>query len=1085
MLANRSLAAPSAVSNDCSVPATDAGSDKTATLASLEHKLVKYFFKESKDDSCRKQFGLEQPMWVWTHHGGNASNCFDTEVQKLANLLHWLVVNCRVAPVDITIVAPSDLFKKVKEAFLWKVSTNGKHHHEASATVSPTNASSPGFPTQNNAESEGGGAAATTSRATSALEFVGFVPLDRLGLEGCSRPPIPSTRIGIVCFGCMPPKGTAPPAQPIVAGMRYVAEGATDAMIAICDVRWIYSPDANTATNPHLGDTWVPIAEFLRRELGTGRAVRLSKETTVPRGAPSVKVISLIGGKVPLCCPRHSYERALRSGKSVMDGFCRQTCLFPYACGQPGHVCVDPCHDLNEHRCPYPCTRPLRCGHVCQMTCSEPCDCLHEIVKPLPCSHTVPVGFDATTEQTVYRTITHFFKGTCVAEHLPCRVDVPVVCAHCFGDFTAHCAHVRAQGHTNELPTLVCEGCIRRERDIRLEVRHELVEELAMNKKELRRAMKKELSRYQSMVDGGFFQIGQRVYLNNVDALFEPFEPDFDESVKFEDFHAPDFRKRMDGIHGIVKASMTDAMVDVDDIQCLVEIPNGLHILASATGLQSVRALCSSAATSGATLMLTGPSNGNTPAGSAEGRSPFWGRIQPLVGSVVHVLHPVDYTPTDDTAADQLNPSCDPIKLVDVVGRILDEDTQLCNTMGEPHVKLEIILPFGNSFVTQSYAEAELSKKRPREGPEEEVDPTMQNEVVLVVSAPMSSVDVVNLFKRDILISDRTKQLLEPEELLDFYDICENAVKRKVPADIRKKLRSVGIRDYPCSEGEVFEMLEVVNYPFDVRPQLVAESGDGACGSRHGQHVDERGFLMTKQPHAILVMRTFFDHMRLGIPKKARSRAHGGNAPSSSFSTAREFPTRCEVAVVPLLFAGVDEEAEAERKLEAETFKKLQEISSGRYQALCEKLAFENEDARFQKEMKLPHRTQSQVDSQTAEARAQTVAVAEEEEDGEGQPSAQSLTNQHTKKAPRKYPCVVAYSMPQCPRSKHAISALESRYARLPQPPPVLKVTIQKKKAVLLAKQAVTIEGATGWWNTANAELAAALNLDKLYAEAS
>ena len=148
--------------------------------------------------------------------------------------------------------------------------------------------------------------------------------------------------------------------------------------------------------------------------------------------------------------------------------------------------------------------------------------------------------------------------------------------------------------------------------------------------------MKKELSRYKSMTEGGFFQVGQRVYLNDVEALQWAYEPDFEDTVKFEDFNAPDFKKRMEGIHGVVKASMTDPS-DLEDIQCLIEIPNGLHILASSSGLQSIRALCSSAATSGATLMIAGPKATNTANGSGAaevadgGKSSLWGTLQPLV----------------------------------------------------------------------------------------------------------------------------------------------------------------------------------------------------------------------------------------------------------------------------------------------------------------------------------------------------------------------------------------------------------------------------------------------------------------------
>eukprot|EP00658_Telonema_sp_P-2_P068550 TRINITY_DN57482_c0_g1_i1.p1 TRINITY_DN57482_c0_g1~~TRINITY_DN57482_c0_g1_i1.p1 ORF type:complete len:202 (-),score=54.73 TRINITY_DN57482_c0_g1_i1:224-829(-) len=192
---------------------------------------------------------------------------------------------------------------------------------------------------------------------------------------------------------------------------------------------------------------------------------------------------------------------------------------------------------------------------------------------------------------------------------------------------------------------------------------------------------------------------------------------------------------------------------------------------------------------------------------------------------------------------------------------------------------------------------------------------------------------------------------------------------------------------------------------------------------------------------------------------------------------------RCEVAVVPLLFAGVDEEAEAERKLEKETLKKLHEISSEKYQELCDKLAFENEDARFQKEQKLPNRSQEQVDKQTLEAIACLQAdarLAAGEVDDTTTAGTGSPVGGMAMKA-RKYPPVVAYSMPHPLKAKHVISAMESRFAHLPQPMPPLKVIMQRKKATILAKQANSVEGATGWCATTNAELAEMSKLDRTY----
>ena len=144
-----------------------------------------------------------------------------------------------------------------------------------------------------------------------------------------------------------------------------------------------------------------------------------------------------------------------------------------YPCG---HEVKMPCNqDPLNFICPKPCSRRLRCGHICQEICSRPCtkskDCRTDVEKELPCGHigVVPCYCDVSTFECqelcdTYLDCGHLCSGNCTLcqrgrLHVRCQSNCgrTLVCGHhckfpctptcppCMEKCNNYCVHSKCQ----------------------------------------------------------------------------------------------------------------------------------------------------------------------------------------------------------------------------------------------------------------------------------------------------------------------------------------------------------------------------------------------------------------------------------------------------------------------------------------------------------------------------------------------------------------------------------------------------------------------------------------------------------------
>ena len=117
-----------------------------------------------------------------------------------------------------------------------------------------------------------------------------------------------------------------------------------------------------------------------------------------------------LGPALPICCPRHpQVQQSALPGRPFPTHFCPHQCgEFFDGCDDESHVCPKTCHAGSHEKCPFPCSRPLDCGHPCKRKCWQECECLvredvdvgcsHEVHPPRPCSHPCPYPWEDLME---------------------------------------------------------------------------------------------------------------------------------------------------------------------------------------------------------------------------------------------------------------------------------------------------------------------------------------------------------------------------------------------------------------------------------------------------------------------------------------------------------------------------------------------------------------------------------------------------------------------------------------------------------------------------------------------------------------
>eukprot|EP00758_Cryptobia_borreli_P005225 Tbor_TRINITY_DN4786_c0_g1::TRINITY_DN4786_c0_g1_i1::g.17100::m.17100 len=842
----------------------------------LEKKITYHFYKQKNNAHCKTVYGLEQPMWLWTHR---SNDCEAAETLKVSHLLKWFINICSLSNShSIAVVCPSSSFQQTLLSLVGD----------------------------------------TSSVFRGQLTFLSYSELlsDISLQEDQFSVVIYSFGNNITDANCRFVKSD---------GIKCISRAiyaARDIFILTCEASWAYAPTLRWKC-----PAWHQVVTDIEKlESPTARSPELpiSDQASIP------KIPSIIGPRIPICCPKHDREKSLATGNNAFDGFCAQKCFSPYQCGNQTHVCLKECHLANSHKdCPFPCSKQLPCGHPCMMPCCEPCDCLEEKWISKECSHTMVTSFDPESQLGIQETFSHAFHGRCVDSHLPCYVEVPTVCAQCLGDFKVQCSAIQGTGHALDSPVLECPDCKQRRRFIRTEVRHELVSEMSVKREETRAAVRANMKKYRKMTGGGIFQEGQRVYLNNVDALRDPFFGDFSPDIEFEDIEGPS----LSGIHGIVAASLVDPVDSVSEVKYLVKLVTGSYILAADFGLQAVGAICSTAGLDGPLLLTCQTENGNS-----LNRSAYEKLFKVLKGSTAHLHQIVKDIPVPaDIFEKGLNETT--VSVGDIVVTIQEEDFE----MNEIHSA-----PFAKVIATFYYYEENIpdepDSKRHRSESRDTVPSILNRCRVLssfdlTFSAPVNALQPITTIGKDVLVNDSSKQLMSPE-CDTFEPFILSAVKSKINPLVLGD-SPVNIQHNHITEAEIFCLLDVVNSPFNKFPTSDSNVVNGR--------------LVSSVPTAMVVSKQFFFRNHRLFSSFARRRHMG----ATSEAPQKMIQTPCSVALIPFIFISPDEEAQAEETLEREILSKLDEVAESRFRESCDKLAFQNDSDRFKREQKLSTPTES------------------------------------------------------------------------------------------------------------------------------
>ncbi|KEG15578.1 hypothetical protein DQ04_00031120 [Trypanosoma grayi] len=829
----------------------------------LERAITSFLYNGPTGRSRALAMGLQVPLWFWTHQITTETERETRETQKVVNLIRWFHEN-GADLTQVAVIVPGEAKVRLRDQL-------------AAALQSARD------------DAQGG-----------ALEELGLPTV--LGPHEVTamnaRDHVVHQYEVVLYLLALPPSSRYLPA--VMQQDQFIGDAiasAKGAFILIADAGW---------TSPHLTVHWPQWKTFVMKLEEEAPSISFDETMKFPSDA---KFPSLVGHRIPLCCPKHVDQRQLEHGITPFFRTCKRLCLQPFTCQREGHVCMGPCHPRVSHvSCPYSCQTHMPCGHECLQSCSDRCNCFEVVEHPLRCSHATVIGIDQATMQPIYATVRHVFKGYCADVDIPCAVEFVTECARCLGPLTTTCSEATHQNHTLEHKTMLCPSCIRLEREVRAKVLGEILVQAEEAKRRMKVEVQRSLHHQRKASSQGLFQEGSRVTICDISKVVKPLCADADfPGVKFVDYDAPDSLAAMDGAYGTFVSRHVD-IDDLSEVRNLIRLRDGQHVLVADGGVRLIRALTTTITQQAPTLLLTYKNSGgggNGQSSSADGTA--FAKAIKMIGRCYYLALPVpfgDTTISDKivhvTAVDPASPEsvCVECRLTSVISHT-DEGHDMKNAIKK--ARLEDV---GHQQQCQHQLRVSVE--------------TVKLTVPVAALEPMEGYAV----GKEVLVLEPARQVKNPHDVEAF-----EAVLAQTPG---LDLKGSVISTVPVGRDTPFILLGVVNPPSNL------EKAYGPCA----------------------VLRR---HVRLVTVRSGR-RCKGANNHTPAVQYVSNNNTEDGVVVlVPFVFTAADELLEAENSLDAAALEKFEQRVRDTIAERSEELAIRHDEEAFHQQRQMAEVTEEVV----------------------------------------------------------------------------------------------------------------------------
>ncbi|KAG8343493.1 hypothetical protein TRVL_05683 [Trypanosoma vivax] len=847
--------------------------------SSLERAICSFFYNGYAGRSSAISVGLQVPIWMWTHHITVESERVTREVQKVVHLVRWFYDN-GANMSSVTIIAPADMKAKLREQLLHSLQDGEEEEESAHANKDTT------------------------------LPML-FAPHEITAMN--ARDKCVHHYEVILYLLAFPP--TSEHLHSAMQQDQFIADAITSAksaFILIADAGW---------TAPHFMVHWPHWRTFVMKLKEESVLVPGDKGSSLPDGA---RLPSLVGPRIPLCCPRHVDYRQLECGVAPILRSCKRLCLQPFACQKEAHVCTDPCHPRVSHgSCPYACESLMPCGHECLHSCNERCNCFEIIERPLPCTHPVVIGLDEATLQPIYAVVRHVFKGYCADAHLPCAVEFTTECARCLGALSTTCCEAAQQGHTAETKTIICPSCTRMEREVRAKVLGEVLIQTEEAKRRMKVEVQRSVHQQRKASSQGLFLEGSRVTIFDVTKIIKPLcaETDFP-GVTFVDYDAPDFYSSMNGAYGTFISRHVD-IDDLSEVRNLIRLRDGSHVLVADGGLRLISAITSSITQRAPTLLLTYDNTGKTSEDLTVSEEALTS-LSKMVGRSYYLTLPVPFG--DGTLSDKVVrvTAVDPAS----EGNVLVEcrlPSVVSRADEERHDGGVVPTDSGSGDASVNA----LKKQRTEAATTWKMSGPRVSVETVSLSVPATALESMDgyVVGKEVLVLDPSHQIKNPHDVQVFEAIIAGTPSLNLSAPV--------ISTTPVGRFTPFTLLGIVNAPSSLERY-------GPCA-------------VLRQRRRLVTVRTG----RGGRDRRYTTQYFVNGAPSSgSGSVHGSSAADGVVIIIPFVFTAADQFLEAENSLDAAALEKVEQRVRDIITEKCDELLIRNDEDAYHRQRQMPEVTE-------------------------------------------------------------------------------------------------------------------------------
>ncbi|KAH9578774.1 hypothetical protein LSM04_004385 [Trypanosoma melophagium] len=841
----------------------------------LEKAITNFLYNGAIGRSRALSMGLQIPLWFWTHQITVESERESRELQKVVNIVRWF--NENGANVGhVAIIVPAEVKSKLR-AQLIDCFRSDKIVTESAVSDEV------GLPT--------------------------LLSLHELTAMNARDKVVHQYEVVIYLITLPPTTDSLPAVMHQEQFLCDAIASAKGAFVLIADVGW---------TSPHITVGWPQWKTFVMKFQEETPLVSSEESDKLP---DSAKFLSLIGHRIPLCCPKHLNQRQLEYGIAPILRSCKRLCLQSFICQREGHVCTEPCHPRVSHvSCPYSCQNSMPCGHECLQSCSERCNCFEVIEHPLCCSHAIVIGMDQATMQPIYATVRHVFKGYCADIELPCAVEFITECARCLGPLTTTCSEATQQHHSLGHKTMLCPGCVRLEREVRANILGEILVQTEEAKRRMKVEVQRSLHQQRKASSQGLFQEGSRVTICDVTKIVKPLCADADfPGVQFIDYDAPDFYSSMDDAYGTFVSRHVD-IDDLSEVRNLIRLRDGQHVLVADGGVRLIRALTNAITQKAPTLLLTYNGNGQSGEKASLDNTTFAKSVK-MIGKNYYLAVPVSLG--DTTISDKIVQvtSVDPALPENVV-------VECCLTTVVPHA--DAMRDITNTDTDKETETEAVSKKSRLEDSRLTVQHHLRTTVETVTfTVPAASLEPMEGYTagKEVLVLEPTRQVTNPHDVETF-----EAVLSQTPG---LDLRGTTVSTAPIGRDTPFVLLGVVNSPTNLEKQY----GPCAVLRRHVR---------------LTTVRTARRDRSRCRRQHQHQRQHQQHPCGVAQYTTSSRVENDVVVLVPFVFTAADELLEAENSLDATAQERFEQRVQATIAERSEELAIRHDEEAFHQQRQMP-----------------------------------------------------------------------------------------------------------------------------------